>query len=77
MRPETSRRFPQLSYAYELLSYDARPEIIVHVSPNVEHRFFADSCSLEDIQRAIDPDQYQAHLNHLRTRSLEASRDDA
>ncbi|GIX60690.1 2-octaprenyl-3-methyl-6-methoxy-1,4-benzoquinol hydroxylase, putative [Babesia caballi] len=62
LRPETVRRFPSLSYTYELLSYDARPEITITLVPNVSHRFYADSCSLEDIQRAIDPDQYRGTL---------------
>ncbi|KAK1933044.1 hypothetical protein X943_001949 [Babesia divergens] len=72
LRPETARKFPCLSYTYELLSYDDRPEIALTLSTKVSHRFYADTCSLEDIHRAFDKDQYQAHVNFIKHQSLES-----
>ncbi|ORM41941.1 uncharacterized protein BXIN_0493 [Babesia sp. Xinjiang] len=77
LRAETARKYPSLSYTYELLSYDERPEITITLASKVSHRFYADECSLEDIQRAIDCDQYKAHLTYLRDRSLEVPREEA
>ncbi|KAG6440024.1 hypothetical protein BBOV_III006175 [Babesia bovis T2Bo] len=77
LRPETSRRYPNLNYTYELLSYDDRPEITITLCSKVSHRFYADEYSLEDIRRAIDNDQYQAHLAYMKERSLEIPREEA
>ncbi|GFE53236.1 hypothetical protein BaOVIS_006400 [Babesia ovis] len=77
LRPETSRKYPGLHYTYELLSYDARPEIRLTLCSKISHRFYADEHTLDDIHRAIDSDQYQAHLSYLRDRSLEIRREEA
>ncbi|KAK1444593.1 hypothetical protein BgAZ_104990 [Babesia gibsoni] len=75
LNSDTKRRFPLLSYTYELLNYDDRPEIAMTLTSKVSHRFYADENSLEDIHRAIDGDQYKAHVQYLKERSLEAKRD--
>ncbi|AFZ79219.1 hypothetical protein BEWA_020660 [Theileria equi strain WA] len=72
LNPQIHKKYPQLKYSYELLSYNERPEIHLTVSPNVPLRFYADLYTLEDIHRIIDSHQYKAHVSYTKTHSLEA-----
>ncbi|KAK2196604.1 hypothetical protein BdWA1_001852 [Babesia duncani] len=70
--PKTFTKHPYLTFTYELLSFNERPEVFLTLVPQVPFRFHADTCTLDDIHRAIDADQYKAHCDYLKRRSIES-----